>query len=102
MNIHASSLSFTEEKSKTFVVCYYLPRHGPPATWDGEKWHFRCLLVAMGFVKRDTATQCDCFLDIFDLPPTPSGFGISSVNGMFFNRVRENKISFLLDSSNTT
>ncbi|GIY21447.1 hypothetical protein CDAR_206411 [Caerostris darwini] len=25
------------------------------------------------------------FVDMFDLPPTASGFGISPVNGMFFN-----------------
>ncbi|GIY30554.1 hypothetical protein CEXT_625461 [Caerostris extrusa] len=28
---------------------------------EGEKWHFQSWLVAMGFVKRDTATQWVCF-----------------------------------------
>ncbi|GIY21449.1 hypothetical protein CDAR_206421 [Caerostris darwini] len=42
-------------------------------------------LVAMGFAKRETATECDCFVGMFDLPPRPSGFGISPVNGKFFN-----------------
>ncbi|GIX85140.1 hypothetical protein CEXT_220541 [Caerostris extrusa] len=56
----------------------------------------------MGFVKRDTATQCDCFLWIcLTCRPTLSGFGISSVNGMFFNHVGENKNQLLIRTPQT-
>ncbi|GIX85144.1 hypothetical protein CEXT_220561 [Caerostris extrusa] len=83
MNIHASSLSFFLRRKTQNICCLLLSATPWPFSnvgWgnSGVGW------LRWGFVKRDTATQCDCFVDMFDLPPTPSGFGISPVNGIFF------------------
>ncbi|GIY30556.1 hypothetical protein CEXT_625481 [Caerostris extrusa] len=107
MNIHVSSLSFSKQSPKhslPVIICHamalqqrgmILPKlrliNRQPSSnefkvwfWSSslEKWHW---FLAMGFVKREAATQCDCFVDMFDLPPTPSRFEMSPVNGMFFN-----------------
>ncbi|GIY30553.1 hypothetical protein CEXT_625451 [Caerostris extrusa] len=98
MRLHYLSPEKSPKHSLPVIICHAM---GLQQRRMGEKWHFQSWLVAMGFIKRDAATQCDCFEDMFDLSPTPSGFRISPVNGMFFNRVRENKISVFIRTPQT-